>query len=211
VTGLQESRWISVVAHGDASVAPDLAVVSFAVSASGKELAATRDDVNVRSSAVLAALRELGIGDRELNAPDLASHPEYDYRRGQRLSGYRVTREMTARVRDLDQLGEVLDGLSAAGANEVRGARMEASDPSAAEHEALRAAVASARAKADVLAHSAGVTLGAVARIEEEADFGPPMPKMAMMQAADMGGMPTETVAGDLTVTRRIRAWFAIE
>lgn len=205
-----EAGWISVVASGEASVAPDLAVVSFAVSGSGKELAPTRDDVNQRSSAVLAALRKLGIREADLNAPDLSVHPEYDYRKGQRLIGYRVSRQMTVRIRDLDQLGEVQDAITAAGANEVHGARMEASDPSAAEHEALRSAFAAARAKAEVLAGAAGVGLGAVARLEEETDLGPPMPKLAMMQAADAGGIATETVTGDLTVTRRIRAWFTI-
>ena len=205
------SRWISVVATGAASIAPDLAVVSFAVSGTGKELAPTRDDVNRRSSAVLAAVRELGIGEADLNAPDLALGPEYDYRKGQRLIGYRATRQMTARVRDLDLLGPVQDALTSAGANEVHGARMEASDPSAAEHQALAAAMSAARAKAEVLAAAAGTALGSVVRVEEEADLGPPMPKLAMMQTADTGGMPTETVTGDLTVSRRIRAWFAIE
>jgi uncharacterized protein len=211
VTEPDASRWISVVATGAASIAPDLAVVSFAVSGSGKELAPTRDDVNRRSSAVLAAVRELGIGEADLNAPDLALGPEYDYRNGQRLIGYRATRQMTARVRDLDLLGPVQDALTSAGANEVHGARMEASDPSAAEHQALAAAMSAARAKAEVLAAAAGKNLGSVVRVEEEADLGPPMPKLAMMQTADMGGMPTETVIGHLTVSRRIRAWFAIE
>jgi uncharacterized protein len=211
VTEPDASRWISVVATGAASIAPDLAVVSFAVSGSGKELAPTRDDVNRRSSAVLAAVRELGIGEADLNAPDLALGPEYDYRKGQRLIGYRATRQMTARVRDLDLLGPVQDALTSAGANEVHGARMEASDPSAAEHQALAAAMNAAHAKAEVLAAAAGTALGSVVRVEEEADLGPPMPKLAMMQTADTGGMPTETVTGDLTVSRRIRAWFAIE
>jgi uncharacterized protein len=211
VTEPDASRWISVVATGAASIAPDLAVVSFAVSGSGKELAPTRDDVNRRSSAVLAAVRELGIGEADLNAPDLALSPEYDYRKGQRLIGYRATRQMTARVRDLDLLGPVQDALTSAGANEVHGARMEASDPSAAEHQALAAAMNAAHAKAEVLAAAAGTALGSVVRVEEEADLGPPMPKLAMMQTADTGGMPTETVTGDLTVSRRIRAWFAIE
>ncbi len=211
MTDPEAARWISVIASGEASLAPDLAVVSFAVSGTGKDLAATRDEVNRRSSAVLAALRELGIAEGDLNAPDLAVHPEYDYRKGQRLVGYRVSRQMTVRVRDLDRLGAVQDALTASGANEVHGARMEASNPSAAEHEALRAAVAAARAKAEVLADAAGAALGAVARIEEEADLGPPMPKLAVMQAADAGGIATETVTGDLTVSRRIRAWFAIE
>src|SRR5919106_7018974 len=149
---MTEKRWISVTATGEATAAPDLAVVSFAVSGSGKQLASTRDDVNARSSSVLARLRELGIAEGDLNAPDVGIHPEYDYRKGQRLTGYRVVRQMTAKVRELDRLGEVLDGLVAAGANEVHGAQMTASDPSAAEHEALRAAVRAARAKAEAVA-----------------------------------------------------------
>ena len=71
--------------------------------------------------------------------------------------------------------------------------------------------VDAALSEAEVLAVAAGTALGGVVRVEEEADLGPPMPKMAMMQAADMGGIPTETVAADLTISRRIRAWFSIE
>jgi len=204
-------RWISVVATGEASVAPDLAIVSFAVSGSGKQLAPTRDGVNARSSSVLAKLRDLGLAEGDLNAPDVGIHPEYDYRKGQKLTGYRVVRQMTAKVRDLDRLGDVLDGLVAAGANEVHGAQMSAADPSAAEHEALRAAITAARAKAAALAEAGGVTLGGLARVEEEPSHGPPVPRMRMMAAAEMASdAPTEVAAGDLTVTRQVRAWFDI-
>jgi uncharacterized protein YggE len=207
-----EGRWISVTAEGEATVAPDLAIVSFAVTGSGKELAPTRDDVNARSSTVLARLRELGIADADLNAPDVGIHPEYDYRKGQKLVGYRVVRHMTARVRDLAALGGILDGIVAAGANEVGGAQMAASDPAAGEHEALRAAMAAARSKAEALAASAGISLGDVARVEEEAGPGVmPMPKLRAMGAmAESADVETEVAAGDLTVTRHIRAWFAI-
>jgi uncharacterized protein len=205
-------RFISVVATGEASVAPDLAVVSFAVSGSGKQLAPTRDDVNARSSSVLARLRELGVAEGDLDAPDVGIHPEYDDRKGQKLTGYRVVRQMTAKVRDLDRLGEVLDGLVAAGANEMHGAQMSASDPSAADHEALRAAMAAARAKAEAVAEAGGVTLGGLARVEEEHAGPVPMPRMRMMAVAEMSAdAPTEVAAGDLTVTRQIRAWFSIE
>lgn len=208
----EDPRWISVTAEGEASVAPDVALVSFAVSGNGNELAATRDDVNARSSSVLAVLRKLGIAEGDLGAPDVGIHPEYDYRKGQRLIGYRVTRQMTAKVRDLDRLSTVLDSVVAAGANEMQGAQMSASDPSAAEHQALTAAMHAARAKAEILAEAAGVSLGALSRLEEEADFGgPPMPKMRMMAMSESADVPTEVAAGDLTVMRRIRAWFSIE
>jgi uncharacterized protein YggE len=208
---MTDERWISVVATGEASVAPDLAVVSFAVSGSGKQLAPTRDDVNKRSSSVLARLRELGIAEADLNAPDVGIHPEYDYRKGQRLTGYRVVRQMTAKVRDLDRLGDVLDGLVAVGANEVHGAQMSASDPSAADQAALREALTAARAKAEALAEAGGVTIAGLARVEEEPMHGPPVPRMRMMAAAEAVGAPTEVATGDLTVTRQIRAWFELE
>lgn len=214
IGGVEQMSWqsISVTASGEATVAPDLALVSFTVSGSGKELASTRDEVNTRSSAVLARVRELGVADADLIAPDVAIHPEYDYRKGQRLVGYRVARRMLARVRDLERLGEVLDGVVAAGANEVHGSQMTASDPSAAEQAALAAAVAAARAKAAALADAAGVKLGAVARIEEEPDLASrPMPRMLAMAAmAESADVPTEIAAGELTVTCRVRVWFAL-
>ncbi|MEJ7801774.1 MAG: SIMPL domain-containing protein [Candidatus Limnocylindria bacterium] len=204
-----DRRWISVTAAGQASVTPDMAVVSFAVTGTGKELGATRDDVNARSSSVLASLRELGTAEVDLNAPDAMVQPEYDYRKGQRLIGYRVARQMVVSVRDLDRLGDLLDRVVGAGANEVHGAQMKSSDPSAAEHEALRQATAAGRAKAEVLAAAAGVTLGGVLRIEEVLDVnGPPMRMMAAAESADV---QTEVAIGDLAVTCHIRAWFAIK
>ena len=190
MTDVEAARWISVTAEGEASISPDVAMVSFAVTGSGKELAATRDDVN---------------------APDLAIHPEYDYRKGQRLIGYRVTRQMTVRVRDLASLGTVLDRVVASGADEVHGAQMSAADASGADHAALTAAVAAARGKADAIARAAGVELGAVQRVEEEEGFGGrPMPKMGMMAMSEAADAGTEVSTGDLTVTRRIRARFSI-
>ena len=206
-----DRRWVSVSAEGAAPVAPDMAIVSLSVSGNGKALAPVRDDVNARTSAVLAKLRELGLADADLNAPDVGIQPEYDYRKGQRLIGYRVVRQVAAKVRDLDRLGDVLDGVVAAGANEVHGTQMSSSDPSVAEHEALRLAVASARTKADVLAEAAGATVDAVARIEEEPDQGAsPLPKFRAMAMSEAADVPTEVAAGELTITRRIRAWFTI-
>lgn len=206
-----DKRWISVSGEGEATVAPDMAVVTMAVSAKGKELAPTRDNVNARTSAVLARLRELGVADADLQAPDVEIHPEYDYRRdAQKLVGYRVSRSVTARVRALDTLGDVLDAVAMAGANEVHGARMEASDPSAAEHAALASAVAAARASAEAIASAAGVTLGGVIRVEEAERMDMPRGAMRMAAMAESADVPTEVAAGELTVRRSIRAWFGI-
>lgn len=209
---MAEKRWISVSGEGEATVAPDMAVVTMAVSAKGKDLGPTRDDVNTRTSSVLERLRELGVADADLQAPDVEIHPEYDYRRdGQKLIGYRVSRTLTARVRALDTLGEVLEAISAAGANEVHGARMAASDPSGEEHAALAAAVEAARASAEAIANAAGVTLGDVIRVEEAERIEMPRGAIRMAAMAESADVPTEVAAGELTVRRVVRARFAID
>lgn len=204
-------RWISVLGEGEATVAPDVAVVSLSASAKGQDLAPTRDDVNARMSSVLARLRELGIADADLQAADVQIHPEYDYRRdGQKLVGYLVSRSVTVSVRSIDRLGDVVSAVSEAGTNEVHGVRMAASDPSAAEHEALAAAVAAARAGAEAIATAAAVTLGEMIRVEEADRLDWPQPRMPMGAMAASADVSTEVAVGDLTVRRSVRAWFAI-
>ncbi len=206
-------RHVAVSATGEASVTPDLAVVSLSVSAKDRDLAVARDDVNRRTSAVLATLRGLDVAEADLLAPDIAVNPEYDYRRdSQKLVGYHVSRLITVRVRALDTLGSILDGSIAGGANELHGVQMTAADPSSAEHEALRAAVSAARAKAEAIAEVAQLTLGEVLRVEEEPEYGGmPMAKLRMGAMAESAAdAPTEVSVGELTVTRRVRAWFAI-
>ena len=97
---------ISVFATGETTIAPDLALVSLAVSATGAELPPARDDVNRRSSAVLSRLRELGLAEADISAPDVSIQPEYDYRKGQRgvLGSGRVGRRH-ARSLDLVRAG----------------------------------------------------------------------------------------------------------
>ena len=206
------NRWICVVGDGEAAVTPDLAEVSMSVSAKGRDLGSARDDVNARVSAVLAQLRAAGVDDSHITAADLEVQPEYDYRRdAQRLIGYRVARSVTARIAALDRLGAAIDGVVRSGANEVHGTRMIASDPSAADHLALRAAVAAARAKAEALADAAGVRLADVVRVEEE--VGPRSQPLAAFRAAataEAADVPTDIAAGELRVTRRVRIWFAI-
>lgn len=189
-----------------------MAVVAFTVSGEGKELAAVRDEVNRRASAVLAAMRGLGIAEGDINAPDVGIHPQYDYRKAPRLIGYRVARGMTVKVRDLDALGDVLDGVVAAGANEVHGARMSASDPTAADHQALAHAMVVARAKAQAIAAAAGVELGGVMRVDAaDSGINGPLPRFGPMTAVpEAADAATEVAVGDLTVTRSIRAWFEI-
>ena len=191
---------------------PDLAVVALSVSVEDKKPGPARDEANRRASAILARLRELGLPDADVQAPSLVVHPKYDYSRGGgKVTGFEAARPMTIRVRDVDLLGTILDELVDGGATRVHGTTLELTDQDAASREALAGAMAAARGRAEALAAAAGVSLGDPLRIEEETSEMPVPRGTAMLRAAaTTEAAPTELAAGEVEVTARVRAWFAI-
>ena len=200
-----------IVVSGEATVrrVPDLAVVSLSVSVRDKQTAPARDEANRRASAILARLREIGVPESDVQAPALTVQPNYDYSRGApKVTGYQASRPMTIRVRDIDLLGTILDGLVDDGATQIHGTSMELADAEAASREALAAAVGVAQSRAEALATAAGLTLGPPRRIEEEAGGSPgPFRDVAMFRAAAESA-PTEIAEGEIEISARIRAWF---
>ena len=204
-----------IVVTGEATVrkVPDLAVVSLSVSVRDRQTAPARDEANRRASAILSRLRELGVPEADVQAPALTVQPNYDYSRGApKITGYQASRPMTIRVRDIDLLGTILDGLVDDGATQIHGTSMELADSEAASREALAAAVGVAQSRAEALATAAGLTLGPPRRIEEEPEGSPrPFRDMGMLRTAAMESAPTEVAAGEIEITARVRAWFDLE
>jgi uncharacterized protein YggE len=203
-----------IVVSGEATVrrVPDLAVVALSVTVQDRKTGPARDKANQRASAILARLRELGVPEADIQAPSLTVQPTYDYGRGApRVTGYQAARPMTIRVRDIDLLGTILDGLVDDGATQVHGTTMELADPEAASREALGAAVGVARSRAEALATAAGLTLGPPRRIEEEPGASPGPFRGAMMLKAADESMPTEIAEGEIEISARLRAWFDLE
>ncbi len=147
-------------------------------------------------------------------APRLLSvQPRYDYRENKppTLTGYELANVVEVTVRDLARLGDVVDGTLGAGATSMDGLSFRIADPTDAEREARVLAMAQARARADVLAEAAGLTIDGVAEVVEGVAGQPPGPRPKaerMMMAADVS-TPVEAgsleVAVGVTVTYRAR------
>src|SRR5690606_35124359 len=132
---------------------------------------AALDAANEATAAVLAALKEEGIAERDLQTSGFSVQPDYAYPQpsgpaeAPRISGYRVTNSVTARVRDLDSVGGVIDRAVTLGVNQGGDIVFGNADPKQPLAEARRQAVADARSRAEVLAEAAGVGLGNVLEI----------------------------------------------
>jgi uncharacterized protein YggE len=205
-------RAVSVQGEGRVSAAPDEARVGLAVQARSPDLATAREDVNARTAAVLAHLEDLAIPAGDISAPGLTLRPEYRWdkaREQQVLQGYLVQRRIDVRLTELGRLGVLIEGAADAGANEVSPPVLGHSGEAGLRREALAAAAADARANAEALAGSLGVTVGPVRSLETLQGPRPrPMASEMMLRSADAAPAAETYVTGDLVFESRVNATF---
>jgi hypothetical protein len=161
---------ISVTGEGRVEAAPDMATVSLGVTTQGDTAAAAMAANAAAVQAVLDRLTAAGIAARDMQTSGLSLNPQfsnYDSSRQPEIQGYVAVNMVTVRVRALETLGPVLDAAVADGANTLNGLAFGLADPDPALREARTRAVQDARARAEVLAAAAGVTLGRVLSITE--------------------------------------------
>ncbi|WP_437783657.1 SIMPL domain-containing protein [Sorangium sp. So ce1097] len=122
---------------------------------------------------------------------------------------YQVSNTVTAVIRNLDQVGAVLDAVVAAGANNVWGISFGLDKTDALEAQAREKAIADARSRAEALARLQGVSLGRVVAISEIVESGPVHGRMAMASAAYDAGTPV--APGEVQFGTQVKVVYALD
>ncbi len=159
---------ITVSGQGSASLTPDIATISIGVQTEDKEAAKAVAENNTKAQEVLKQLKSFGIEEKYISTTNFTVYPRQQYdNNGKPLeTTYGVENTVLVRVNDLTKIGEILDTVVKAGANTISSIQFDVADSSGAYNKALEAAVADARAKAEVAAKAAGVKLGPVHTIQ---------------------------------------------
>ena len=159
---------IAVAGSGKVTVVPDMATVSLGVNVQKQSAKAAREAGAEAMTKVIAAIKALGIDDKDITTSMVSLGPVYDYQSNvQKIIGYQLQNTVSITVRDLTKVSDVLDDSVAAGATTVNGVSFDVSDRTAAEAKAREAAMFDAKAKADTLSKAAGVAIVGVASISE--------------------------------------------
>jgi uncharacterized protein YggE len=201
---------VTVTGHGRAAGRPDTAVVSLGVEVRAAVAVDALTRANQRAAALIAAVRELGVAPADLVTRDVSLYPQFGDN-GQQVIGYVAGNQVSATIRDIDRVGEILDGAVRQVGDEVRfgGISFSIDDPSALTAAARAAAVADARQKATQLAELAGARLGRIVAMQEGGGAMPSTPKFARAMAMD-GAVPIEAgsqaVAVDVVVSFRLES-----
>jgi len=193
---------LDIQATGTSTRTPDIATIGAGVvtqaTKAGEAMAANAKAM----SATIAALKRAGVADRDIQTQSINLQPQYRYGDNQPpvLTGSQASNRVSVRIRDLGGAGGVIDALVASGANQIDGPTLSVDHPEAALDEARGRALATARARAELYAKAAGLTVRRIVRISESEEARPIIRPMAMMAAKRMESTPVEAGEQELAV-----------
>lgn len=199
---------LTVTAEGHVDRAPDVAELSGGVVTQATTAAAALAANATRMTSVIAAVRRAGLADRDIQTTGLNLQPQYKYGDNQPpvLTGYQVNNTVSLKIRKLAEAGRLVDALVAAGANQINGPTFRVDDAEGTLDAARRAAVATARARAELYAAAAGMHVGRIRSIVEGSTEAPAPRPMMMMARAKAADTPVE--AGEVTLGATVTVVF---
>ena len=209
---------ISVSGEGQATLAPDMAIVDLSVVRQAQTAAEALSANNKAMADVLAALGSEGVAEKDMQTSGFTIQPQYKQEilksgayQAPVIVSYQVNNGVSVRVRDLGKLGALIDKTVKLGVNDGGNIRFTNDNPDEAIKQARRNAMAEAMDKAKTLAEAAGVKLGRVISINE--NFMRPMPAPQMMMRASMAKDAAEAVpvaAGENAYSVTVNISYAI-
>lgn len=159
-------RTISVTGSGEANLVPDIAYLYLGVHTEKPTASEAMAENNAQTQSMIDALTKFGIDKKDIRTTNFSIYPQdkYDPQSGTPTGEkvYSVDNTVYVTVRDLKQLGDLLDTVVAAGANTINSIQFDVADKAEAIKTARAEAVKDAQAQAQELADSAGVTLGEI-------------------------------------------------
>jgi hypothetical protein len=202
---------IAVSGRGEVFGTPDTLQMSFGVSVLRPTVKQAVADAAALADELIATLESSGVAGDDIQTANYSIYPEYDYSQDERkLVGYRVSNTVTAKIRDLDSAGSVIDAAVSGVGDEIQvsGVSFSIEDDEDLISAARDAAWDDARSKAQQLADLAGLTLGDAAMISESVAATPPRPLYQMSfdeSVAESIETPIEAGQQQVAVTLQVR------
>jgi uncharacterized protein YggE len=208
----QQPAGISVTGTGTASGEPDIAILTMGVESQQDTVAEARSTAAESMNGVIDAVKEAGVAEEDIQTTRFSVQPVYDFSNNrQTLTGFIVSNIVTAKIRDIDSTGDVIDAAVEAGGNlaRVENLSFTIDDPSTLEEQARVDAMAEARSRAETLADAGGVDLGDPISISESGGVVPVdfAGERAAAQAADDF---TPILTGELDVSVTVQVVYAL-
>ncbi len=223
--GVAPSNTMSFDGKGEVKASPDIANVSFTVEADSALVKDAQTNVTEKMAKALAMISSNGILKSDIKTENYSSYPKYSNsipcygglgmpcRNEPTVIGYTVSQNVTVKIRNLDNVGKVLQGLGDLNVTNISGPNFAIDNEDSLKIEARTKAISDAEAKATELAKELGVNLVRIVNFSENGNGVMPMYAKSMMAGAtaDIAQAPTPDVpAGQNTITSNVTITYEI-
>lgn len=203
---------ISFSGEGKISAKPDIATVDFAIITEATISKAAQDLNSPKSKTVTDFLKKQGTDEKDIKTTSYNIYPQYSYPRPgtPEIKGYQVSQGFEVKIRNLEKISSILDGLVSAGANNIINLGLSIDNPEKLKSEARAQAVADAKQKASELENQIGIKLGKIVNFSENSGR---MPGVFYAKSAEVGlggggpSVPTgeNEIVVNITLTYQIK------
>jgi len=203
-SGEDTVRKLNVSGTGTVKLSPDIAQVNIGVRSQSPDVAQALEENTANAEAIIQSLMDLGVEQHDIQTRNFNVYPQQNREPGpegdvEETQTFVVENTISVTVRELDSLGEILTAVIQEGANTIHGVTFDVEDREAAVAEARGLAIEDAKAQAETIAETAGVSLGMIQSISINEGGGAPMTRaMEMPEAAAGGEVPVS--GGQLTI-----------
>jgi len=211
----QQGIWVN--GTGEVTATPDLAILRLGIESQEDTVALAQEKSSLAMDGVMQALKDNGLEDKDIQTSyfNIQKMTRWVGEKGEEeVIGYRVTNMVTANIRDMENVGGIIDDVVVAGGDLTRidGISFTVEDPTAFQAEARELAVADAEAKAEVLAKAAGVELGNPTYITESSYTPYPVYRDSYaVPEAISAGMPATAISpGEMDITINVQVAYDI-
>ncbi|WP_295797867.1 SIMPL domain-containing protein [uncultured Microbulbifer sp.] len=211
---------ISISAQGEASQAPDTAAISAGVVTEAEESKDAMQANAEQMEKLMKAIKKAGIDEKDVQTSGISLMPRYSYpdnsagspnRPERQITSYIARNTVSITVRKLDDLSEVIDAMTAAGANQIHGPSFSIGEPEPLLAEAREKALQQARARAESYAKALDTKVRRIVSISEGSHGGMPRPMMRAEMAAAKDSASTPIAPGETTVSVNLELVFELE
>jgi hypothetical protein len=215
VTALPNSVYVG--ADGKFESAPDTAVIQFNISVREDTSQAAYQHASKDAEQVRQVLHANGIEPKAANLGFLTVQPMYDWKNPkQKVIGYRVTTDVTLKLKDFSKIGPITQQLADANVSETQTLNYTLENIDEAKNKAVEDAYRRARNSADAIARASGRTVGELSYASVDTFENPRIvvPRMARPMSAMAGATPAPTeefTPQTVTVTAHVNALFNLK
>lgn len=210
----QQNTGIWVTGEGKVSVVPDVAILSLGVEAEATTVVEAQRQAAEAMEAVMNKLDEHGVDEKDIKTQRFRINPRWDRNR-RSIVGYQVTNMVTAKIREVDDTGIIIDAVAKAGGDYTRinSISFTVDDPTDYYEEVREKAMDDAEAKAKQLAKLGGVSLGKPTYISE-GRISPPVPRDFFREGvlpAAPAPAPTPISPGETEIQLTVQVVYSIK